>query len=247
MVWRRNKITGEMREFPDAPQMPADPKFPYEGPQAAAALGQTQTNTAGQAMDNQVNRATIADRIAAQKAAAIKAQADAEKARADAAAAARLNANHGLTPDKVAELQANLSQVNTLGKTVESLKHQYNQNFAVNRNPLELLPGNIRPANGVFNDTAGQLLTDIAKAKGLTSQQFNTPAEQRMFFEPFIPKASDTDERILSKLKALEGMVNSGRQMTMKQLGMKPPTAPPRRTAPAAPATKNREVDWNDY
>ena len=42
----RNKRTGEQMWVPDqGPQMPANPEYPYKGPQAAAGVASTQTNT----------------------------------------------------------------------------------------------------------------------------------------------------------------------------------------------------------
>ncbi len=42
----RNKITGEIIDVPDGPQMPMNPTYPYQGPQAAADLSKTQVSNA---------------------------------------------------------------------------------------------------------------------------------------------------------------------------------------------------------
>ena len=120
----------------------------------------------------------------------------------------------------VAEAQGNLDNLNNLAGYVASLRQQYAQNFKGKGigSLVEYAPAAMRPANGVFNDTANSLLADMAKAKGLSSQQFNTPAEQKMFFQPLIPQAGDTDEQIVNKLDMLDKMVQTGRQNYANQI-----------------------------
>jgi len=65
-----------------APQMPADPTFPYEGPKASADLTNTSLRNQGQVINNEVSAAT-------KNALIRKAMADAAKSEADAAEAKR--------------------------------------------------------------------------------------------------------------------------------------------------------------
>lgn len=113
----------------------------------------------------------------------------------------------------LADAQAAYRNMASLEGYVKDLRRQYDANFKGKGigSIAEYLPAVARPANGVFNDTGQSLLADMAKAKGLTAQQFNTPAEQKMFFEPLIPKAGDTDEQIVSKINRLEQMIGSGK------------------------------------
>lgn len=221
----------------DAP----DAKSPIENAQIQA---QTQSAIASASRAGQQN----ADDAATRPFRVREASAKATAAEVEAAAARKRQANNFLPPEKVAELQGNLGQIEALEATLADLRGQYNKNFATYRNPLELLPGNLRPANGVFNDTAGRLLSQVSRAQGLTAQQFNTPAEQKMFFEPYIPKAADTDERILAKLKGLQEMASKGRASTMRQLGRNPPPATPARSLRGPPPRNapRRVIDFKD-
>jgi len=193
--------------------LPADP---LKQGQAQAGLQGQNLNNQGQYIDNRVATATMGDVVR-------KTRAEATKAETEAAAAQRAFASGGLTPDKRAELQGNLNTISGVEGMLGKLRQRYNQDFAGKGigSIAEYFPATMRPANGMFNDDARSLLSDMAKAKGLTSQQFNTPAEQRMFFEPLIPNASDTDEQIANKLSNLENMAGQGKRSTMQQLGMK--------------------------
>lgn len=236
MPYMVNKRTGERVEVDQAGNPvsrnagpPRDPTFDYKGPQAAAGLGQTQAATArtnvqtqGDQIDNRVKSALAPAQIA-------QAQAQAQKSQVDAAMAEFQRAHNGLSPDKVAEITGSLHKIDDLQGTVGDLRQQYNQNFKGGGLGAlaEYLPSILRPANGVFNNTAGQLRGQIAQAQGLTSKQFDTPAEQKAFFEAFMPSSSDRDPQTEKKLDSLDRMANSGRANYMAQLGLPPINATP--------------------
>lgn len=129
----------------------------------------------------------------------------------------------GNTAKQLSEWRANLSNIGLLEKTVADLREQYDEHFkgkGLKSIAEEFAPARFAPQYGVFDATAQSMLADMAKAKGLTAQQFNTPAEQRMFFEPLIPKRGDTDEVIEQKLANLERMIATGRKTTEQNLGV---------------------------
>lgn len=172
----------------------------------------------------------------------------AEQAAADARALKNLQMQkeQAALREKRATDQAAYDQMMGLNRTLGDLRNRYNKDFKgqpANRlfGLTEMLPAKMRPANGVFDDTANSLLADLAKAKGLTSQQFNTPAEQKMFFSPMIPNSSDTDEQIANKLDQLQRLVNQGATTYMRKLGMTP-KLPQKQAKPA----QNKTIDFND-
>ncbi|MXO75343.1 hypothetical protein GRI40_08970 [Altererythrobacter aerius] len=120
---------------------------------------------------------------------------------------------------------AAMNQYGTLANLaagVNDLRTQFDTNFK-GRNPLEgagaYVPF-IREQDRVFNDRSGSLTAFIATALGLTGQQFNTPAEQKLFIQSILPTAGDTDGQIQAKLKTLEELIGSARTKGRSMLGL---------------------------
>ena len=119
MPYIRNKATGETVFVPDSgpsaiPVGPPNPKFPYEGPQAAASLGQTGASTANTQVNTRKTQQQIDHENAlfdAQKkeadAKALLAQMQAQAAQAEAQSKNPLNpqALQGASADAMAKLQ----------------------------------------------------------------------------------------------------------------------------------------------
>lgn len=151
-----------------------------------------------------------------------------------------------LTSDKRVELEKGATSINNLANGIASLRDQYTKNFKGKGigSVAEYLPPIVRPENGVFNDTSGSLSAYVAAALGLSGQQFNTPAEQQLFIGSILPRASDTDEQIQSKLDRLDVLLQNARATSDKLLGAQsvpgaasPPTGtPPPPTQPPAGA-----------
>jgi hypothetical protein len=210
----------------------------------SAQAGRTAVQTRGDEIDNNIKGATANASIDKAIADAKRAQVDAQ---ARAAEVAFQQAHNGMGRDQYNEARGGLDQINALNQQVADLRNQYNQNFKGKNagSLLEYLPSVFRPANGVFSSTANSMLADMAKAKGLTSQQFNTPAEQKMFFQPLIPQPSDTDEVIAKKIDALQKMINLSTNKFARQLGSRVAVNPP---APSNNSEKNANsvVNFND-
>lgn len=251
MPYRQNKRTGEWWET-DAQGNPIRPVQAAQTPSVtAAAIPMSPRQAAEEARKND-------DSARAAQKAALDA-AEAQRKAAEWVATHNPDGTPKLAPEAeikrnqgVAEAQANLDNLNNLAGYVTNLRQQYSQNFAGKGVGAlaEYAPAWARPENGVFNDTSGSLLADMARAKGLTSQQFNTPAEQRMFFQPLIPNSSDTDEQIVNKLNMLDRMVQTGRNNFANQIvaqggqpkGMEPP-APNAMNQPSPDAPANQAME----
>jgi len=231
--WRK---TGQAQQQQIIPANPAKVQAAELGNIGAQLQNQrTAVQMQGDATNARVNSATEAARITKARADAKRAQIDAD-ARASEITFAR--AHNGLNRQQWNEAQSGLEQVQGLNRTIGDLRNQYNKNFKGKGvgSLAEYLPAMARPANGVFDNTALSLLADLAKAKGLTSQQFNTPAEQKMFFEPLLPNRNDTDEEIASKINALQRMTNDGTSRYARQLGMRTRPARPNQGAQQQPS-----------
>jgi hypothetical protein len=128
----------------------------------------------------------------------------------------------GNTAKQLTEWRGNLGNIALLEEQLGKLRNAYETNFkgkGLQSIAESFAPEALAPQYGVFDTISQSMIADMARAKGLTSQQFNTPAEQRMFFEPLLPKRGDTDEKIEEKLNYLETMIAQGRRTTEENLG----------------------------
>lgn len=104
----------------NAPQMPADPTFPFEGPQAAA-------NLEGKSLDNRVTEATLGSTIT-------KAEADARKAIADAAAAEAAAAAATAKQDKKTQAdKMRVKQIEGLLRVIKDAREKADDMLAVGK------------------------------------------------------------------------------------------------------------------
>jgi hypothetical protein len=122
-----------------------------------------------------------------------------------------------------------------LAAGVNDLRQQFEDNFQ-GANPLEGF-GNaellgipigapFREQDRIFNDRSGALTAFIATALGLSGQQFNTPAEQKLFIQSILPKAGDTDGQIEAKLGTLDELILTARNKGKATLGYTDETDP---------------------
>lgn len=130
-----------------------------------------------------------------------------------------------LTPEALGTAKSQYGTLVNLATGVKKLKDQYANSFK-GKSAAEYLPGVVRPANAVFNDTSGGLSAFIATALGLSGQQFNTPAEQQLFIGSILPKSGDTDEQIENKLSTLDDLIGNARQKGRMMLGYTDETDP---------------------
>lgn len=117
-----------------------------------------------------------------------------------------------------------------LASGVNDLRSQYDSKFK-GWNPLEAIDtmpgGQVFGDKGrIFNDASNSLTAFIATALGLSGQQFNTPAEQKLFIEGILPKAGDTDGQIEAKLNRLDNLISNARDKGRSTLGYTDETDP---------------------
>lgn len=130
-----------------------------------------------------------------------------------------------ITNQQRGKLQSQLAGIEGLSNRVAEVDQRFKKDMSATGPAalLEYLPGYIRPQNQRFNDAGRALMGDLAAAFGLSAQQQNTPAELEIRFGPFIPKASDRDPVIKSKIDRLKGIVASQGRQARKGLGMPEP------------------------
>lgn len=199
-----------------APQMPADPTFQYQEPKAR--------------LDNQLTEAQIRKAaLDASQAAATqpfdvrKAAAEAAKAEADAAVAAKGGGSAADT-QKLANLRA-------LERQIAEVRSLYDQNLK-GGNPLQALGEYLPlPQNRAF-DSAGKALAETGfgafRVPGVGSQ---SDAEGARFVEAYAPSASDQDSVIEQKLTNLENRLRD----TYREMGISPREAEGQPVAQQAP------------
>lgn len=163
-----------------APQMPANPTFPYEGPKAQADL-------TGKSLDNRVTEATLGSTIT-------KADADARKAVADAAAAEAAAAAATAKQDKKSQAdKLRVAQIEGLLKVIRDAREKADDFLAVGKfsgnaaqYPIvgSLLGQNRATLEGLTDSIMGDLIQQqVAKMaevnQGGVSSLASTPEEAR--------------------------------------------------------------------
>lgn len=195
-------------------QMPANPEFPYKGPQAAAGVANTQANTARTMADIQNDR----ERVALERERLRVAQQ--AQARADEAAR---------RAGEISERERNtrLGNLRAMENQIGRVRDLYKQGPGATKGlmgGMDYLP---TPGNKQF-DSAGASLSEIGLAAfrvpGVGSQ---SDAELRAFVEANRPMASDYDVQIEEKLRNLENRLTEA----YKPYGVKYGGSAPRKAA----------------
>lgn len=127
-----------------------------------------------------------------------------------------------LTNEDRGKLQSQLGGATGLVGRIQEIEQRFQKDFSSSGIPglKEYLPGTARPANQEFNDAGRALMGDLAAAFGLTAQQQNTPAELEIRFGPFIPRATDRDEVIASKIARLKEIARAQAGQAARRLGV---------------------------
>lgn len=124
-----------------------------------------------------------------------------------------------LTPAARNEMVGAYNSLNNLERGIDEIGGLYQQSFS-GRNPAEYLSGPLYPASNQLNEASGRLAAFIANALELSGQQFNTPREQQLFIQSYLPSNSDTDESMQGKIAALSDLLNNARRSMAPRLGM---------------------------
>lgn len=177
-----------------APQMPANPTFPYEGPKAAADLTRT-------TLDNRITQATLGAAIRKAEADAATAEANAQKAANDAKTGPAKNEEQIKSETRMADLQAMIKQIN-------ELQDLYNRNLAGQgvESVLEYFPTNANDRIDTLGAGIGQLGQSAFRVPGQGEQAVQ---EMLKFIAANEPSTTDRDAKFLGKLDNLRNRINS--------------------------------------
>lgn len=173
-----------------APQMPSDPKFQYDGPQASATLTKTQ-------LDNKVTESTLPYAVR-------KAAADAAKAEADAKSAQAGPVGAELQKSRAAQVQAARGLHNQLDR-VEGL---YDKNF---RNNGIYSIGEFNPFSAANSqlDAAANVLMPFVKPLARTPGEGATDKSEYQDYRDLLPSGTSFDTTNDERILGLREMANS--------------------------------------
>lgn len=208
-----------------APQMPADPAFPYQGAQAQAQAA----NTGAEA---QVNQATIAAQIAAAEAEATIKQRQAQTAglpegqqwNPDGSGIATIPGytRQGLSPEVRQNAIQAYTDADALDRAADEIEQRFREGPGATsgiRGLQDYLPTD---ANKVFNDAGQQARGYVKRALGFTGGEGNTVAESSALYDPYLPTAGDRDAQIEAKIRKLRELANDSRTKAVTTLGGRP-------------------------
>jgi len=194
------------------------PGNPYELPTDAAQLDSTRANTARTQFQMQQDQANAPFSARTAAANAAKAEADAIVAQRNAAAQ-----QTGLTPAKRTEIEQGQVALRNLRDGIGELRRLYSEGPGSTKGlsgAQDFLP---TERNKQFRDAGERLSAFVATALGLTGQQFNTPAEQKLFIGSYLPTAGDWDGQIENKIASLERLYDNAAGSSAQLLGQEPP------------------------
>ena len=181
--------------------------------------------------------------------AAIVAQANRDKAVAEARTA-ELNAKGG--PKIDASTRAKAIQQYNYAQQLQGVIDHLNQLYTAGPGSTKGIAGiqDYLPsaANKNFDTAANAARGIVGQTLNFTGGQLNTPREAEQAIGPFLPQSSDFDSTIVQKIQSLQELANNGRENAIQTLGGAPdangnvtPVAPQPapQAAPEAPMTLN--------
>lgn len=211
-----------------APQMPADPTFPYQGAQAQAQAA----NTGAQA---QVNQATVPAQITSANADATAKTRTAQTAGLpegfmwgpDGRTAVPIPgySRQGLSPEIRSQAIQTFADADALERAADEIERLYKTGPGATSGLAGIQDYLPTSANKVFNDAGQQARGYVKRALGFTGGEGNTAAESSALYDPYLPSASDRDEQIVAKIGKLRALANDARQKAVTTLGGVPDAA----------------------
>lgn len=205
-----------------APQMPADPSFPYEGAQAQAQA----QNTGAQA---QVNQATIPAQINTANAQATTAARTSQTAGLpegfmwgpDGRTAVPIPgySRQGLSPEIRSQAIQTYQDAAALERAADELVRLYEAGPGATSGLQGLQDYLPTDANKVFNDAGQQARGYVKRALGFTGGEGNTATEASALYDPYLPTSWDRDPQIERKIEKLRELANDARTKAVTTLG----------------------------
>lgn len=211
------------------------PQSPLPTPQTREQGANTVANTQRTQQETAITAATAPY-------AAPKARAEMEQAQANAAMAKRA-AQLGLTTEQLGDAIKSVKLLPAMERDLQNVANIYAKDFkGVGFGSLwEYLP---TEAAARLDHASGRMRASIAGTLGLTSKQFDTPAEQQQFINSFLPSHMNYDSDVEDKIRSLSELVNDARKNREKLFGIKyEPFNNPLQGPSKAPASPSSDVD----
>lgn len=204
------------------PQMPADPRFPYEGAQAQAQAA----NTGAQA---QVNQATIPAQINQAQAQATTATRTAQTAGLpegfmwgpDGQTAVPIPgySRQGLSPEIRAQAIQAYGDAASLEHAADEIERLYRAGPGSTQGIAGIRDYLPTDANRLFDDAGQQARGYVKRSLGFTGGEGNTVAESSALYDPYLPNSWDRDAQIERKITELRRLAEQARQKSTMTLG----------------------------
>jgi hypothetical protein len=205
-----------------APQMPADPAFPYQGQQAQAQAA----NTGAQA---QVNQATVPAQINTANAQATTATRTAQTAGLpegfmwgpDGKTAVPIPgySRQGLSPEIRSQAIQAFSDADALERAADEIMELYRTGPGATNGLSGIQDYFPTEDNRIFNDAGQQARGYVKRSLGFTGGEGNTATESSALYDPYLPSASNFDGQIEAKIEKLRALAEDSRRKATTVLG----------------------------
>lgn len=207
---------------PAAPQMPADPSFPYEGAQAQAQAA----NTGAQAA---VNQATVPAQITAAQADATSKTRTAQTAGLpegfmwgpDGKTAVPIPgySRQGISPEIRSQAIQAFNDAVAIERAADQIEEMFKAGPGQTSGPRGIQDYFPTAANQRLNDAAQRARGYVKRSLGFTGGEGNTIAESSALYDPYLPDSWDRDVKIEDKIAALRQLGQDARNKSVMTLG----------------------------
>ena len=133
------------------------------------------------------------------------------------------NDRNRLTAEARNKLQSDIAALRNLKEGIDELRSLFDSGRGATKGVSSVRDVLPTSANRELLDSGDRLSAFVATALGLSGQQFNTPAEQKLFLGSYLPSWFDTDAQIERKIAKLESLYNNSATSAASALGIAPP------------------------
>ncbi len=187
---------------------------PIKVQQAQTDIAKTQADTQGKALDNAITAQTLGPTVS-------KAVADAIKANGEGRITAKQDAtNAGVIG--TAERAKALQQFNggrALGASISDIQQKFDAGPGATTGISGLFDYLPLPSNRAFDAAGTSVRGPVRNALGLTGSENNSPAEQRMNFQAYIPESANFDNVNRDIIERLRRVQNQAAIDAIQKLG----------------------------
>lgn len=201
-------------------QMPTNPTFDLQRPQAETDIRRTQVQTQGDAIANQIAGGTAATTVARQNAPEGYMWVDPNN---PASGVRKLPGYSPLQQGVSGAIRKDAIQAFSDADALERAADEIEQLYRTGPGATKGIAGvqDYLPTdqNAVFNDAGQQARGYVKRALGFTGGEGNTVAESSAIYDPYLPKAGDRDAQIERKIAALRNLAADSRKKSVTTLG----------------------------